>query len=100
MVITRVGPLSAAKIVGVLYVAIGVVIGLVFACIGLVGAAAAFQRDAGGGAFGALFGIAAIVVFPVFYGGLGFVVTLVMTSLFNVAASLVGGVEISIDSTQ
>jgi hypothetical protein len=43
---------------------------------------------------GALFGIGAIVLLPILYGCLGFVMTLLMAWLYNVAAGIVGGVEI------
>lgn len=41
-----------------------------------------------------LFGAGAIVFLPLCYGVLGFVSTLIMAWLYNVAASVVGGVEI------
>jgi hypothetical protein len=44
--------------------------------------------------FGALFGVGSIVFFPIFYGCIGFVSTLIMAALFNVAAGVVGGVEV------
>jgi hypothetical protein len=36
----------------------------------------------------------AIILAPIFYGCIGFVMTLIMAALFNVAAGIVGGVEV------
>jgi hypothetical protein len=99
MTITRVGPLSAAKVAGVLYVLIGLVIGAFVSLFAM--AAGGMAAAAGGGdngaaaAFGSvLFGVGAIVILPIFYGCIGFFATLIMAALFNVVAGMVGGVEI------
>ena len=61
----------------------------------LVGLAGAFQPlDAPGG--GLLFGAGAIVFLPIFYGGLGFVFSLIGAALFNLVAGWVGGVELDV----
>ncbi len=41
-----------------------------------------------------LFGAAAATLVPLVYGGLGFVMTLIGASLFNLVAGWVGGVEL------
>ena len=41
-----------------------------------------------------MFGAAAIVVLPIFYGLLGFLGTLIMTSLFNLVVGITGGIEV------
>jgi len=92
MVITRVNPLSAAKIAGVLYVVMGLVFGALMSVFAIAGGFASNQEA--GGFVGMLFGAGAIVVLPLFYGCLGFVMTLIMAALFNVAAGIVGGVEV------
>ena len=92
MTITRVGPLSVAKVAGLLYVIMGLVFGAFVSLAAMVGAFAA--NDESAGAFGALFGVGAIILLPIFYGCLGFVMTLIMAALFNVATGIVGGVEV------
>ena len=59
-------------------------------------AGAAFGARAGDdGAFlGALFGVGAIILLPIFYGCMAFVMTLIQAALFNVAVGIVGGIEI------
>jgi hypothetical protein len=94
MIIKRVGPLSAAKITGTLYGLVGLVGGAVFSMIALLGGFASGSREVVG--FGALFGVGAIVIFPILYGGLGFLTTLFGAWLYNVVAGFVGGVEMDI----
>jgi hypothetical protein len=96
MVITRVGPLSCAKISGLLYVILGLVFGAIFSLVAMAGgfAAAASDGDAGAGAFAALFGVGAIVLFPIFYGVCGFIGGLIMAALYNLVAGMMGGIEI------
>ena len=50
----------------------------------------------GGHAFGALFGVGAIIFFPVLYGVLGFIGSLIVAAIYNVLASAVGGVEVEL----
>lgn len=93
MVITRIGPVSVARIAGVVYAALGLLIG---AFVSLVAFGGAMLSPEEAGAFGALFGAAAIVVMPIFYGVIGFVGTLIAALLFNAAAGMTGGVEIDV----
>ena len=43
-----------------------------------------------------LFGIAAIVVFPILYGVLAFVMGLVVSGIYNLVAGRVGGIELTL----
>jgi hypothetical protein len=94
MVIRRVAPLSVAKISGALYALMGLIVGALFSLASVAGGLMA--RQDGGAMFGALFGVGAIVLFPILYGVLGFLVTLVAAWLYNLAAGWVGGVEIDV----
>jgi hypothetical protein len=94
MIITRIGPLSFAKLSGLLYAIFGLVFGGIFSVIAMAGG---FASDTAGAAgIGALIGVGAVVVFPIFYGLMGFVTTLVGAWLYNVVAGVVGGVEVDI----
>jgi len=94
MIITRVGPVSCAKLSGVLYAAIGLLIGGIFSLAAMAGA---FASDTAGAAgIGAIIGVGAVVAFPILYGLMGFVATLIAAWLYNVAAGIVGGVEVDI----
>jgi len=94
MVITRIGPLSCAKITGTLYAVLGLVIGCVVTLIALAGGFASSGEDAG--LMGAIVGAGAIVVLPIMYGGIGFVFTLIGVWLYNMLAGLVGGIEMDV----
>jgi hypothetical protein len=41
-----------------------------------------------------MFGVGAVIVFPIFYGCIGFVMTLIMAWLFNIVVGITGGVEV------
>jgi len=92
MVITRVGPVSVAKVAGLLYALMGLLFGAVISLVAMAGGFAA--RESGGAIFGAVLGVGAVVMLPILYGCLGFVMTLLMAALFNVAAKATGGVEV------
>lgn len=94
MVIKRIGPMSLAKITGTLYAIMGLILGAIFSFVALVGVFSADLSDEGG--FPAVFGVAAIIILPFVYGGLGFVATLIAAWLYNVLAGVVGGVELDL----
>jgi hypothetical protein len=94
MIIKRVGPLSFARLSGALYAFIGLIIGGIFSMIALAGGFA--SETSGSAAIAAGIGVAAIVVFPILYGLMGFVATLIGAWLYNVVAGIVGGVELDV----
>ncbi len=91
MVVNRVGPLSCAKVVGLLYVILGLIMGA-FVSLFAATMGGVPGRDPGN----PVFGMAAVVFFPVLYGVAGFVTTLIAAWLYNGLAGLVGGVEIDL----
>ena len=95
MVVKRVAPMSVAKVSAALYAILGLIFGGIVSVISFAGQALA--PDAGdGGMFGMLFGAAAVVLFPIFYACLSFVMSLLMAALYNLVAGWVGGVEVDI----
>jgi hypothetical protein len=97
MIVTRIRPLSLAKVTTAVYAAIGLFIGVIFAGISLVGAAIGLASQAGPEPwFGALFGVGAIVAAPIFYGLLGFLGGLFTAFVYNLAARALGGVEFEV----
>lgn len=94
MVLRRVGPMSLAKIAGVLYVLIGLFMGAIFALIASLGFPAAPDDAAAG--FRLLFGVGALVWAPICYGLLGFIGALIFAGVYNVLAGMVGGVELDL----
>jgi hypothetical protein len=92
MVIRRVGPLSCAKVAGLIYLILGFVFGALISLFALGGSLFADRPE---GTFGGMiFGAGAIVILPIFYGVFGFAMTLVMASLFNLVVGITGGIEV------
>jgi hypothetical protein len=96
MVINRVGALSVAKVAGMLYAILGLIFGAIISLIALGGFMTAPADEPGAAAIGAIFGAGAVIVLPVLYGVLGFVMTLLMAALYNMTAGIVGGVQIDV----
>ena len=94
MVIKRFQPLSVGKVAGLLYGAMGLFVGVIVSLATTIGGLAG--RDTFGGLAGGLVGIGAIVLLPIFYGGLGFIVAIIAAWLCNLAAGFVGGIEIDV----
>ncbi len=96
--VSSIGVLSLAKMMAVLYAFIGLFFGAIMSLVALLGVAgsAAAGGDSGGGLMGMLFGVGAIIIFPIFYGCLGFVGGLIMAPLYNLVAKIVGGIELEL----
>lgn len=92
MVITRVAPLSVAKVAGLLYLILGFIFGAIISVASMATGMAA--NDTEGAFLGALFGAGAVVILPIFYACAGFVMTLLMAWLFNVVVGITGGIEV------
>jgi hypothetical protein len=98
MVISRIGVLSCGKVMGALYGLMGLLFGAFFALISLLGVGAAMAGSDSGDTpmpfLGAIFGVGAIVLFPLCYGILGFVGGLITAAIYNLVSGIVGGLEI------
>ena len=97
--IRRVGILSVALMSGLLYTALGLIFGLLFACLTLfsIGSIAASVEDLPGLGGSAVItaGISAIC-FPIMYGVIGFIAGAIVGALYNLIASFAGGVKIEL----
>jgi hypothetical protein len=96
VVIERIGALSLAKVLGAIYAVIGFVAGALFTVLALLGAVAGASSDPEMAWMAPLFGVAAIVVFPILYGVLAFVMGLVVSGLYNRIAARVGGIVVTL----
>ena len=100
MIVKRIAVLSLAKVMATIYGGLGLVFGLIFSFFALLGAAfgSAMQEATGMEAlFGALFGVGAVIILPVFYGLIGFLGGLLTGALYNLAARFVGGIELEVE---
>lgn len=89
--------MSLGKVLGVLYAFFGLLVGAVVSLVSMVGAAFGNAGGESPGAFlSVFFGVAAIVVLPLFYGAMGFIGGLVSAALYNVVVGVTGGVELEL----
>ena len=96
MVIKRIAPLSVAKIAGTLYAIMGLIFGCIVSLIVLSGGFASAAETSPFANLGAMVGVGAIIILPIFYGGIGFVGMLIAAWLYNVISGLVGGIELDV----
>jgi hypothetical protein len=99
MVIRRVGVWSVARLYGGVSATMGLVFGAIFALVAALGGlAGTAMRESGGGfatsGLGAVFGVAAIIILPIFYGVLGLVMGAIGAALYNLFAGMFGGIEL------
>ena len=92
----RVQPMSVAKVLGIMYTVLGLVIG---AFISLVSLAGPSQAGAANPFPPWLVGIGAIIAVPIFYGTLGFISGLIGAALYNFFSGIVGGIVVEVDSS-
>lgn len=83
--ITKFGVLSVAKLQGIVMAIMGLIVGLIIVSINAT-------------SFGVLRSLFfAIIVFPIFYGILGFVLGALGAFLYNLVAKRIGGIEIELE---
>lgn len=93
--ISSVGVLSCAKMLGVLYGCMALLIIPIFLIGGLAGMASRQTNGAIGGAVMLAFAILA----PFIYGGIGFVFGAIGAWIYNLIAKRLGGIEIQLESS-
>jgi len=94
MIIKSVGVLSVGKVMGCIYAVFGLIAGGLFSLISLAGAAIGGQNQGGPAAL--FFGVGAIIFFPILYGVMGFIAGIIGSALYNLIASLIGGIEVEL----
>jgi Transmembrane domain of unknown function (DUF3566) len=97
-IVKRVEPLSAMRVAGILYAALGLVVGAMFSLI--FATMGSFPMKDGQTALPfplrILFSGLAVVIFPVLYGVIGALMAGLMTALYNLVAKWVGGIEVEV----
>jgi hypothetical protein len=98
MVIRKVGVWSVARMYGALCAVVGFIVGGLLALLSIVGMGAAIGAadDTPAWLVGA-FGVGAVITLPIFYGVMGLVSGAIGAVLYNLFASMVGGIEIEVD---
>ncbi|MBA2227016.1 MJ0042-type zinc finger domain-containing protein [Thermogemmata fonticola] len=95
-IVTKIGVLSAGKVMGLLNALIGLIFGVLMTFLSLLGMAVGGNQQGGGGVFAIIFGFGAIICAPILYGLVGFVGGIVGALLYNLVAALVGGIELEV----
>ena len=91
--IKRIDPVSIGKIYGLSLAFFGLIIGGIISLTTMVaGASGAF--GSGLGLMSGVFGGAAVIAVPLFYGVMGFLVGIVGGAIYNVIASMIGGIKV------
>ena len=93
-ILKSVGVLSAAKISGVLYAALGLLFAPIILVAGLIGSMAGQRQNP----FGAIGGVAMAVLFPIMYGVIGFVMGALGALIYNLIAKWLGGLQLEFQS--
>jgi hypothetical protein len=92
--IKSVGVLSAAKIMGAVYGVLGLIFLPIFLVAGILGSFSGGRAAA----FGAMGALILAVLFPIFYGAVGFVAGAIGALLYNLFARWIGGVEVEVQA--
>ena len=96
--IKRIAPLQLGKMLGMLYVCMGLIFLPFFALAGLLGPSAAQQSQATP-ATGLFTGIMFVfgTLIPIIYGVMGFIGGIVVAALYNLFARWIGGIEVEVE---
>lgn len=101
MIIKRLGVFSVAKIYSVVMAGLGLVVGIPLGLImiilgGAIMSSAGREATMGGGSFVGI-GIFYMIGLPIVYGVIGFIFGAVGALIYNVAAGVLGGVEMELE---
>ena len=93
--IKKIGAMSLGKMMCAIYGLIGLIGGAFVALLSLLGAS--FIEEGGPKGVGVFLGVGAIVLFPLLYGLMGFIMGIISGWIYNLAAKMFGGVEIELE---
>ena len=92
-IVKSVGVLSVAKIMGLIYACMGLIFAPLFLLFGMIGSLVGQDKNP----FAGMVGVVLVVLMPVMYGALGFIVGAIGALLYNLFAKLVGGFELDLE---
>ncbi len=95
-ILKRIGVKSAARIAGVAYGLMGLVFGAFMSIAALISASTGQTT----GIQGLIFGVGSIIVLPIFYGVMGYIMTLIAAAFFNWVVQWTGGLEVEVETPQ
>jgi hypothetical protein len=94
--IKKITPSSVARVLGIMYACLGLVLGIIMMMVTILGS---FFSAVGVGATSILFGLGAFIFFPILYGGIGYVLGAFFGWLYNFTLKWSGGVEIELEDS-
>ncbi len=97
MMIRRIEPLSLARVLGIFYGVVGIIVAFFVLSAIAVGVIApmVLTRQLGGSAF--LLAVSVAILLPILYGGIAFAVGVIAASIYNLIADRIGGIVIEIE---
>ena len=100
--IKRMGVLSCAKIYSITLAAMGLIVGVIYGLIFMVVGGAMMAgggRDSGmAGGSSIVIGLVMMIAIPIFYGIIGFIAGIIGALVYNIAAGVVGGLELELEN--
>ena len=95
--VKRFDVLSVAKIAGLCYAAIGLLLIPVFLLFSIMASTAAKQQGGMPAGIGAMFGVGMAVMAPILYGVMGFIMGALGAFVYNLISGWVGGIEVELE---
>ncbi len=94
MVLRRLGVLSVGVVMGVIYTALGLLLGVFFSLFAMINLMIGKGEMHGPAAIA--IAVFAVVGFPIFYGFTGFIGGVVLAAMYNLVASFTGGIKMEL----
>lgn len=94
-IVKSVGVMSFAKIMGLVYGCLGLIVVPFFLIAGLAGSFASPDKSAF--PFAGAIGVAFAILAPLIYGGMGFVFGAIGALIYNLVAKWIGGLELELE---
>ena len=95
MKLKSIGIISLAKIQALTLALVGFLMGVIYFLLGIIYKILGLSNL---GVSGILFGPLAIIIYPIFYGIIGFIGGAITAFLYNLIANWIGGVEIELEN--
>ena len=104
MMVRRVGVFSLAKMQGLIMFVVGLIIGVIyglaFMALGATMSSLGPRDSAAmGGISSIVIGLILMIAIPIFYGIIGFIGGAIGGFVYNIAAGIVGGIKLDLEST-
>jgi hypothetical protein len=90
--VKRFDPLQLGKMLGIVYAGMSLLAIPFFLLVMMMGPAH------GNGPFAGVFGSILVVCLPIFYGIFGFIAGLIGACIYNIAAKIVGGIQVEVEA--